>query len=111
MLLRKLGLSENFPRSVLHSMKPTLGLGSLALRTIIDILPLKLYFRCKRINDKVAKLMKINKDNPRIQHGCSKGCLEVERDAKPNRIIWSNEVEQKISRRKLVLVNQMEESK
>ena len=90
-LLRKLGLSENFPRSELHSRKTTLGIGLLAPRTIVDVLALKLYFGHKRMNDKVTKLIQINEDNARLQCGHSKSCLEVEQGVKSNATMWSDE--------------------
>jgi len=55
-LLKKLGLSENFPRSVLYSRKTALGVGLLAPRIIIDALALKLYLGHKRANDRIAKV-------------------------------------------------------
>ena len=39
----KLGLSRNFPRSVLYSRKSTLGIGIMTLSTIIAVLKAKLY--------------------------------------------------------------------
>ena len=41
-LLRKMNLSEKFPRSVLYSRKKELGIELLALKTIIGVLALKL---------------------------------------------------------------------
>ena len=92
-LLKKLGLSENFPRSVLYSRKTALGVGLLAPRTIIDALALKLYLGHKRANDRIAKVTQINEDNARIQYRFSKSLLEVNRKVKPNKIIWSNEIQ------------------
>ena len=43
-----------------------LGIGLLALRTIADILALKLYFGHQRARSKVAKMLQINEDNARI---------------------------------------------
>ena len=42
-ILRKLGLSEWFPRDVLYLRKTALGVGIIKPSTIIDILALKLY--------------------------------------------------------------------
>ena len=66
MLLRKLGLSKNFPRHLLHSRKTVLGIGLLGPRTIVDVLALKLFFGHKRMNDKVTKLIQTNEDNARV---------------------------------------------
>ena len=63
MLLKKLGLSENFPRSVLYSRKTALGVGLLAPRTIVDSLALKLCLGHRRANDRIAMIVQINEDN------------------------------------------------
>jgi len=41
-LLKKLGLSEHFPRDVLYSRNTVLGIGIIKPSTIIDVLALKL---------------------------------------------------------------------
>ena len=110
-LLTKLRLSKNFLQNVLHSRKTALGVGLLALRIIIDVLALKLHFRHKRINSKVAKVIQINENNTWFECGCSKSCLEINRNAKLNKIMGTDEVWQKLSRRNLVVVNQIEEPK
>ena len=110
-ILRKLGLSENFPRSVLYSRKTALGIGLLAPATIIDVLALKLYFGHKRANDRIGKAIQINEDNARIQYGYSKSIVEVDQNMKPNKVIWSDEVQQKLSRQKLVIINRIDEPK
>ena len=56
-LLRKMKLSEKFPRSVLYSRKTALGVGLLAPRTIVDILSLKLYIGHQRMESKVTKII------------------------------------------------------
>ena len=53
-ILQKLGLSENFPRAVLHSRKTALGVELIAPRTIIDALALKLYLGHKRFDDRIS---------------------------------------------------------
>ena len=69
-----------------------LGIGLLAPATIIDVLALKLYFGHKRANYRIGKAIQINKDNARIQYGYSKSIVEVDRNMKPNKVIWSDEV-------------------
>ena len=110
-LLKKLRLSENFPRSVLYSRKTALGVGLLAPRTIIDALALKLYLGHKRADDRIAKVIQINEDNARIQYGYSKSLMDVDRKVKPNKIIWSDKIQQKLSRRNLEIINRLEEPK
>ena len=56
-LLRKMKLSEKFPRSVSYSRKMVLGVGLLATRMIVDILLLKLYVDHQRMESKVSKII------------------------------------------------------
>ena len=77
-ILRKLGLSKNFPRSILYSRKTALGIGLLTPVTIIDVLALKLYFGHKRANDRVGNIIQINKDNARLQYGYSESVLDID---------------------------------
>ena len=83
-LLKKLGLSENFPRSVLCSRKNALGVGLLAPRTIVDSLAIKLCLDHRRMNDRIAKVIQINEDNAQLQHGFSKNIMQVDDQIKLN---------------------------
>ena len=65
-ILRKLQLSEKFPRKVLYSIKTSLEVELLAPRTIVDILVLKLYVGYQRVDLKLEKIIKISKKNTRI---------------------------------------------
>ena len=98
-LLRKMKLSEKFPRSVLYSRKTALGIGLLAPRTIIDVLSLKLYIGNQRLNSKVAQIIQINEDNARLSYGYSESILTTQRKYKPNVIMWSDEIQEKLNRR------------
>jgi len=62
-ILRKLELSENFPRAVLYLRKTALGVGLLSPKTIIDALARKLYLRHQRADDRIGKVIQINEDN------------------------------------------------
>ena len=62
-LLKKLGLSEHFPRDVLYSRRTVLGIGIMKLSTIIDVLASKLYVGHERLNNRISKIIKINKEN------------------------------------------------
>ena len=53
-LLKKLGLSEKFPREILYARKSALGVGLLKPSTIITILTLKLYLEHMRNDDRIA---------------------------------------------------------
>jgi len=56
-VLRKLGLSENFSRVVLYSRKTALRVGLIAPRTIIDTLAMKLYLGHQRAEDRISKII------------------------------------------------------
>ena len=110
-ILRKLGLSENFPRAVLYSRKIALGVGLLVPRTIINMLAIKLYLRHQRAKDKTSVLIQIIKDNARVQYGYFKSIIKTDRIVKPTRITWSNKIQQKLSRRKIEIINRVYEPK
>jgi len=74
-LLKKLGLSENFPRKILYSRKSELGVGILKPSTIITILALKLYLGHKRNEDRISNIIIINKMNIGYQYGYNKNIL------------------------------------
>ena len=81
-ILRKLGLSENFPRYILYSRKTALGVGLLSLSMIIDTLAIKLYLRHIRANNHIEKVIQINEDNTRLQYGYSKSIIDKDRQEK-----------------------------
>ena len=53
--------------------------------------------------------MQINKENAQMQYGYSKSIIEMKRESKPKKIIWSDKMQQKLCRRKLRLINRMNE--
>lgn len=82
-ILRKLKLSEKFPRKVLYSRKSSLGIGLLALRAIVDASSLKLHAGHLRAETKVAEIMQINKDNAKWSYRYSKSIIDMERVSEP----------------------------
>ena len=70
-LLKKLGLSEKFPRKILYTRKSALRVGLLKPSTIITILILKLYLGYMRKDDRIAWIIKINEENTHIQYSYS----------------------------------------
>jgi len=60
-ILKKLRLSEKFPRSILCAWKLALGIGIIKLSTIIAIIVFKLYLEHKRLQMKVSKIITVNK--------------------------------------------------
>ena len=106
-ILRKLGLSVNFPRAVLYSRKTVLSVGLLAPRMVIDALAMKLYVAHQQLDNRINKIIQIIEDNTRIQYGYSKSIIEVERDMKSNKITWSDEIQERLSRRGLSIENRV----
>ena len=91
-ILRKLELSENFPRAVLYSRKTALGVGLIVPRIIIDVLALKLYLGYQKVEDRISLLIQIIEDNAHMQYGYSESVIEVYRRIKPKKITWSDEI-------------------
>ena len=88
-----------------------MGVGLLAPRTIVDILSLKLYLGHQRMQSKVAKIIQINEDNARLSYGYSRSVLETKRIHKPEKVIWCNEIQAKLDRRRLSMENRINEVK
>ena len=61
-LLRKLGLSIKFPRSILYTRKTAIGIGIMKPSIIIDTLALKLYRGHKRQKSRITILIKANEE-------------------------------------------------
>ena len=108
-ILRKLGLSKNFPRSVLYSRKTALGVGLMAPKTIMDGLALKLYLGHQRSEDRISKIIQIIEDNASTQYGYGKSVMEVNKDVKPSTITWSDEIQDKMMKRGIILENRINE--
>ena len=62
-MLNKMGLSVNFPRTILHARKTAIGIGLMDPSVITDALAMKLCLEHKRKNDEVATIIRINKKN------------------------------------------------
>ena len=97
-ILRKLGLSSNFPRSVLYSRKTALGVGLMAPRTIIDGLAMKLYVGHQRSEDRISKIIQIIEDNTSTQYGYLNSVIDTNREVKPRSITWRDEIQDKMKR-------------
>ena len=108
-ILRKLGLSEKFPRRILYTKKSQLGVGILQLLTIIAILSLKLYLGHKRSDNNIRKQISINELNTHFQYGYSKNILEIEEELKPQNKIWSDEIGSRLLNCNIVVINAKQE--
>ena len=104
-ILKKLGLSEKFPRSILYSRRTALGVGLMAPNTIISVLALKLYIGHNRVKSEISKMIKINEENARLFYGYSDNVMDVELENKPNIVTWSDEVQHMLSCRDLKIIN------
>lgn len=104
-LLRKLGLSERFPRQILYAQKSQLGVGIMKPATILAILSLKLYVGHKRHEDIISKQIKVNEKNSMFQYGFSKNILQVKSELKPKQLTWSDEIADRLISRNIKFVN------
>ena len=104
-------LSEKFPRLVLCSRKSILGVGLMSPSTIASSLALKLYVGHNRYKSELSKIMRINEENARLYYGYSSNVLNVKRELKPKIVIWSDEMQETLSRRELKFVNCVNERK
>ena len=68
-LLKKLGLSVNFPLEMLHARKLAHGVDLMKLSVIIIALKFQLYFGHARSDGDVAKIIRINTKNESFQCG------------------------------------------
>jgi len=110
-ILKKMGLSEKFPRLMLYSRKTALGVGLMSPNTIISTLALKLYLGHNRSKSELSKVININEENARLFYGYSGHILNVELENKPNVITWSDEIQHMLSSRELKIVNRTNERK
>ena len=76
-ILVKLGLSEKFLRTMLYTRKIALGIGIIKILKIIAILTIKLYLGHKRLDNRIAKIIKINEENAKIQYECKDYPIET----------------------------------
>jgi len=91
-ILKKLGLGERFSRDVLYSRKMALGAGLMKPTTIIDMLALKLYIGYKRLNDRIAKIIRITEEDATYQNGYNEHLIKTPRKFKLKEGIWSDGV-------------------
>ena len=72
---------------------------------------MKLYLGHQRAEDRISKINQIIEDNTHIQYGYSKSVIEVNRLEKPSKITWSDEMQERLSRRGLQIENRVNEPK
>ena len=82
LILKKLGLSEKFPRKILYMKKSALGIEIMKLLTMIVIIVVKLYLGYKKLGTKVGKIITINEQIQFFQSGYSIYLIETPRKYK-----------------------------
>ena len=63
------------------------------------------------MQSKVAKIIQINEDNARLSYGYSKSIVESKKIHKPKKVIWCDEIQDKLERRRLRIDNRINEAK
>jgi len=89
----------------LYAQKTQLGVGILKPSTILTILSLKLYLGHRRNNNYIAKQISINERNAMFEYGHNNSILKVDSRVKPDKIIWSNEIVDRLLKQKIELIN------
>ena len=87
--LKKLGLRERFPRSILHSQKSQLEVGTMELLTTLAVLLYKLHLGHERYDNHIANQMRINECNASFQCGYSSNVLKIYSVNKLDKIMQS----------------------
>jgi len=107
-LLKKMGLSINFPRKLLYARKSALGVGLIKPSTMILILSMRLYAGHVRAGDRISNIIRINKENAMFQNAYSSNVLKApERDDKEV-ATWSEEIGWELQKRGIEIINNQE---
>ena len=107
-LLKKMGLSINFPRKLLYARKSALGVGLIKPSTMILILSMRLYAGHVRAGDRISNIIRINEENAMFQNGYSSNVLKApERDDKEV-ATWSEEIGWELQKRGIEIINNQE---
>ena len=104
-LLKKINLSEKFPREVLYARKSALGIRLMKPSTILAVLAAQLYFGHERMKDATSKMMQSNIDNGNVHYRYSKDIMRVKTEYKMEQTIWCNEVASILAERKISVAN------
>ena len=110
-ILQKLKLSKKFPRKILYARKSVLGVGLMAPSTVLDILAIRAYVGHQRGESGVSKIIQILEQNAWLQYGYSTSIIDTTRENKPKQLIWSDEVQFKLEKRQIKLINRLNEEK
>ena len=104
-LLVKLGLSRNFPQSVLCSSKSALGIRIMTSTIIIEILKAKLFLGNVRVGGNTAKALAVQEEYLALEAGreITIDCKPSERCWKPT---WINEVSDIFNKRNIKITTE-----
>ena len=80
-MLRKLGLSEKFPKELLYAQRGALGVSLITPKTAIAIAIVKLYIGNMQQQSNVVNLIKMNKEYNHILMGLSKYPISLGNDS------------------------------
>ena len=104
-LLKKLKLSEKFPRDMLYAKKSALGVGLMKPSTILAVLALQLYVGHQRMQDPTSIMIQLIIDNESIQLGYTDNIMNVEEQYKIEATTWCDEVAEVLISREIKIVN------
>ena len=104
-LLKKLQLSEKFPRKMSHARKSALGVGLMKPSTILAVLALQLCVGHQRMQDPTATMTQTTIDNESIQLGHSENTMKFETKYKIDATTWCDEVAEILLSREIEIVN------
>ena len=68
-IIKKLGVGENFPRAVLYSRRNTVGYGLVKPETVLAMLSIKLHAGNIRANTRNKELICSNKEAVMVEYG------------------------------------------
>ena len=104
-LLRKLKLSEKFPREILHARKSALGIGLMKPSTILAILASQLFFGYLRMKDDASTMITSIIHNENVHYKYTKNIIEIDSKYKMMQSTWYDEVAHMLKERKLKVIN------
>ena len=99
------------PRLVLYSRKSALGVGLMPPKNIVSTLALKLWVGHNKYKSNLSKIIKTDKENARLCYGHLSIILKTSRELKPKVVIWSDEIQEMLSTKKLEFINYSNEKK
>ena len=107
-ILRKLHLSEKFPRRMMCVDKKSLGLGLMRPKTIMSMLKLKQCFGNMRLLNNASDMIKTNSENEQILSGRSKNIHEIKCEERWWPHTWIDEVKKSCEERDIDVIENID---